>query len=54
VTVVWGEPITFDRTDDPSAEQVAEARDIIWESICKLYAEALAIDQLRREGTWKG
>ena len=47
VTVVWGEPLTFAREDEPSAERVDETRDAIWTVITACFDEARRIAATR-------
>jgi len=39
-TVVWGEPLSFPREVNPSAERVVEVRDQIWAEVARLHAYA--------------
>lgn len=39
-TVVWGEPMQFERVDQPSDERVIEVRDAIWSEVTRLHGIA--------------
>lgn len=39
-TVVWGDPMTFPREDDPSEARVREVRDAIWAEVSRLHDQA--------------
>ncbi|MCW2922848.1 MAG: phospholipid/glycerol acyltransferase [Thermoleophilia bacterium] len=43
VTVFWGEPMHFDREEDPSEERVAEVRDAVWAEVGRCFERAKAI-----------
>ncbi|MBC7643501.1 MAG: 1-acyl-sn-glycerol-3-phosphate acyltransferase [Thermoleophilia bacterium] len=55
VTVVWGEPMSFPREDNPSAERVAEVRDQIWAQVTRLHAFAHELHERPggRPATWQ-
>lgn len=43
VTLVWGEPLRFEREDAPASERVAAVRDEIWASVTTCFDHARAI-----------
>lgn len=43
ITVVWGEPMQFERDDAPDAERVTQVRDAIWEQVSSCFLQAKAI-----------
>ena len=42
-TVVWGEPLRFDRVEDPDDARIEHARDVIWAEVSKLHQYAMEI-----------
>ena len=42
-TVVWGEPLQFERDDAPSEERIVEVRDEIWSHVTRCFEQAKAI-----------
>lgn len=45
-TVVWGRPITFERIEEPAAEQVEQARDRIWRQVEHLFEVAGTVHRM--------
>ena len=53
-TVVWGEPMSFERISDPSESDITSARDAIWDEVRRLHelARELHVHPGGRPRSW--